>query len=600
MKDTVYDDFIDRLRSESDIVAVISDYVPLTKKGRNYWGCCPFHQEKTPSFSVTPDKGFFYCFGCQAGGNVFNFLMKVENIGFMEAVKLLARKMNIPIPERTKSEDDIRREQEAAQLYKANQLAKDFFHACLTKTALGTEAREYLASRSITPEIIEQFQLGFAPPFWDKLIRALAGRSLTADTLVKAGLAISREHGGAYDRFRSRIMYPIIDLHGQVVGFGGRVLDQSQPKYLNSPETPLFNKRHVLYGLNVSVRSIKDRNQAVIVEGYMDMIACHAAGITNVVASLGTAFTQEQAKSLLRLTKEFVFAYDNDAAGQNATLRALSMARSLGASVRVVMLTGGKDPDECIRRNGSAAFQELVKAAPALLEYQIQSALTSEDITTLEGKIRAVEKAVTALALSDNEVEINTYVARLAQALSLDEAAVRSELRKHMRMGRKDNFVKRGQTINAAMMENRSNMATIMAERHIIRLLLDDPELGTELSAHLVDEDLQDPNRREIMNSILLAYNMGKPVSTATVTVNLSEAACAELSSIAVMESDYNDVARTAADCVRILRLARLKDLYEKHRLQADEYERMGDSRFLQELAESQRIKDEIIKLHHQ
>ncbi|KYZ77043.1 DNA primase [Anaerosporomusa subterranea] len=598
MKDTVYDDFIDRLRSESDIVAVVSDYVPLAKKGRNYWGCCPFHREKTPSFSVAPDKGFFYCFGCQAGGNVFNFLMKVENLPFMEAVKLLARKLNIPIPEKTKSEDDLRREQEATQLYKANQLAKDFFHACLTKAAFGSEARQYLASRQITPEIIDQFQLGFAPPFWDKLIRTLADRNVPVDSLIKAGLAISREQGGAYDRFRNRIMYPIIDLHGQVVGFGGRVLDQTQPKYLNSPETPIFNKRHVLYGLNLAARSIKETNQAIIVEGYMDMIACHAAGITNVVASLGTAFTQEQAKSLLRMTKELVFAYDNDAAGQNATLRALSMARSLGASVRVVMLKGGKDPDECIQRNGTDAFVTLIREAPALIDYQIQTALANENLNTLEGKVRAVDKAVTALALSDNAVEVNSYVARLAQTLALDEAAVRSELRKHVRMSQKDKSVNRGQNISTAMMENRSNMATIMAERHIIRLLLDDPELGTELSSHLVDEDLQDPNRREIMNSILLAYNMGKPISTATVGANLSESACAELSSIAVMESDYNDVSRTAADCVRILRLARLKDLYENHRLQADEYERMGDSRFLQELAESQRIKDEIIKLH--
>ena len=248
MKDAVYDDFIERLRSESDIVSVISEYVPLSKKGRNYWGCCPFHQEKTPSFSVTPDKGFFYCFGCQAGGNVFNFLMKVENIPFMDAVKVLARKMNIPVPEKSKSEEERRREQEIAQLYKANQLAKDFFHASLTKAAYGEEARNYLASRQITPEVINQFHLGFAPPFWDKLIRSLAERNLSSDLLIKAGLAIIREQGGSYDRFRNRIMYPIIDLHGQVVGFGGRVLDQTQPKYLNSPETPIFNKRAVLYG----------------------------------------------------------------------------------------------------------------------------------------------------------------------------------------------------------------------------------------------------------------------------------------------------------------------------------------------------------------
>lgn len=598
MKEAVFDDFIDRLRSESDIVSVISEYVPLAKKGRNYWGCCPFHKEKTPSFSVTPDKGFFYCFGCQAGGNVFNFLMKIENIPFMEAVKMLARKMNIPVPEKTKTDEERRREQELVQLFKTTQLAKDFFHACLTKTSLGAEAREYLHSRRITPEMIDHFQLGFAPPFWDKLIRSLADRNISAELLIKAGLAVSRDHGGAYDRFRNRIMYPIIDLHGQVVGFGGRVLDQTLPKYLNSPETLIFNKRHVLYGLNWAARSIKEKNQAIIVEGYMDMISCHAAGFTNVVASLGTAFTQEQAKKLLKLTKELVFAYDNDVAGQNATMRALSMVRAMGASVRVIMLTGGKDPDECIQNNGTEAFAALIREAPALLDYQIQTALANEDLDTVEGKVRAVEKAVAALAIADNAIEVNTHLARLSQTLSLDETALRSELRKYVRRNKKDKSVNVGQNINAAMMGNRTNMATIMAERHIIRLLLDEPELGKEVFNYLTDEDLQDPNRREIINSILLAYNMGKPISPAVVGASLSEAACAELSSIVVTENDYNQASRTVADCVKTLRLARLKDLYERHRLQADEYERMGDSRFLQELAESQRIKDEIIKLY--
>ena len=348
----------------------------------------------------------------------------------------------------------------------------------------------------------------------------------------------------------------------------------------------------------MAARSIKGKNQAIIVEGYMDMIACHAAGIENVVASLGTAFTQDQAKSLLRLTKELVFAYDNDIAGQNATLRALAMVRAMGASVRVVMLKGGKDPDECIRQKGADAFVALVREAPDLLDYQIQTALASEDLNTLEGKIRAVDRAVAALSLSDNAVEINDHLARLAQTLLLDENAVRSELRKYLRMNKKDKSVSIGQNINTAMMGNRANMATIMAERHIIRVLLDDPELGKDVFTYLLDEDLQDPNRREIMNSILLAYNMGKPATSAVVGATLSEAACAELSSIVVMENDYKEASRTAADCVKTLRLARLKELYEKHRLQADEYERMGDSRFLQELAESQRIKDEIIKLH--
>lgn len=598
MRDMVYDEFIDRLRSDSDIVAVVSDYVELVKRGRNFWGRCPFHHEKTPSFSVTPDKGFFYCFGCQTGGNVFNFLMKIENITFIEAVKLLAVKMNVPLPETSKSPADHKREQELIQLYKANKVAKDFFNACLTKSNYGHQAQEYLLKRGIDEETVKLFNLGFAPPLWDKLIQSLQPRNISPDILVKAGLAIERTNDQIYDRFRNRIMYPIVDLHGQVVGFGGRVMDQSQPKYLNSPETAIFNKRHILYGLNLAISDIKSTNQVVIVEGYMDMIACYTAGVKNVVASLGTAFTREQARLLLRYAKELVFAYDNDSAGQNATLRALSMVRSLGASVRVVMLTAGKDPDECIRKIGATAFQGLVQQAPSLLEYQLQAAITGTDTTTLEGKLAAVDKALAALALLDNAVEINSNLAKLAQTLNLDEAAIRSEFRKHIRMNKKDNFVKNGQNSTITLVKQPENIATITAEQQIIRLLIELPQLRQDVLLNIVDEDIQDQARQEIINTILLMHNSGKQIDPATLSAVLSERACAELSNIVLKETATENVMQTVADCVRTLRLARLNSLYEKHRLQADEYERMGDSRFLQELAESQRIKDEIIKLH--
>ena len=268
MKDAGFDEFLDRLRSESDIVTVISDYVSLKKKGRNYWGCCPFHQENTPSFSVNPEKGFFYCFGCQSGGNVFSFLMKVENIAFMDAVRLLAKKMNIPIPERQKTPEQIAREKDMARLGYASQLARDFFHSCLVRTSYGKEGLAYLKKRGITDEMIETFKLGFAPNAWSKLTDAFVKRGVSEETLVEVGLAVKNDQkGSVYDRFRNRVMFPICDLRGRVCGFGGRVMDDSHPKYLNSSESMIFNKRQILFGFDTAYQAIKESGQAIVMEG---------------------------------------------------------------------------------------------------------------------------------------------------------------------------------------------------------------------------------------------------------------------------------------------------------------------------------------------
>lgn len=591
-------DFIDRLRAECDMVAVISDYVPLQKKGRNYWGCCPFHQEKTPSFSVAAEKGFFYCFGCQAGGDIFHFLMKVEQISFIDAVKLLAQRMNISLPERQQSEYDKQRARELAILYRVNELAGNFFHACLTKTAHGKQALEYLSNRGIDETVIREFQLGYAPHQWDKLSHALRQRGVQEGQLLQAGLAVSRSQGGVYDRFRHRIMFPIRDVRGRIVAFGGRVLDQSQPKYLNSPDTILFNKRNVLYGFHNSYKYIKETGQAIVLEGYLDLITAYSAGVKNVVASLGTAFTQEQAKQLLKLGQEIVFAYDSDAAGQNATLRALAIVRRLGAKIRVVSLPDGKDPDEYIRKHGVDEFREQVANASLLLDYQMKRVLESVDTASLEGKIAAVSQIVPVLADLDNAVEINGYISRLSEILAIDETAIRSELAKYLRLSKKDKKVIPGQTSSVHLVSSPVNDAASTAEKQLIRLMLDEPGLIPQIQPRLLPEDFQHPHRWELIRLLLDTYNKGEKDLPTALAPLLSEQAYIELSGIMVTESKVDDPLRMADDCLRFLRLSRLKDLYEKHRLQAIEFERIGDSRSLQELAESQRIKDEISKLY--
>ncbi|BBB92805.1 MAG TPA: DNA primase [Methylomusa anaerophila] len=602
MKDLVFEDFIEQLRETSDIVGIISDYVPLKKRGKNYWGCCPFHHEKTPSFSVTPDKGFFYCFGCQTGGNVYNFLMKIENIGFLDAVKLLANKMNVSLPAKEKSEREKIRDQEINKIYQATELARDFFFSCLTKTNLGKTAREYLAARGVADQTIETYKIGFAPPQWDKLSLAFLERGISLDVLLKSGLAVSRQSGrGVYDRFRNRIIFPICDARGRVIGFGGRVIDNSQPKYLNSPETLIFNKRHVLYGFDIAYENIRGSGQAIVVEGYMDAITAHCMGIKNVVASLGTAFTPEQARQILKCNVEMVFSYDSDSAGQNATLRALEVVRALGAKIRVVQIPDGKDPDEFLRKYGSEAYKLLIQDSLPLVEYQISQALANTDFSSIESKIAAVAKLVPILAVTRNQVETEAHISRLSQLIGVDEGAFRAEIRKYIIQSKKDNNVKNGKNINIAFSSQKPIPARTKAERQIIRLMFDEPSLIPYVATQLKSEEVHGSERIEIINFIFNAYNMEKNITPAILyngANNLSEKAATELSHIMLMDIEFHDIAQFVDGCIRAIRLAHLTALYEQHRLTADELERMGDSNFLQELAESQRIKNEISKLH--
>jgi len=598
LKNTLYDEFVDRVRTESDIISVISEYLPLKKKGKNFWGCCPFHNEKTPSFSVTPDKGFFYCFGCQAGGNVFNFLMKVENISFFEAVKKMAQKLNIPLPDQEKSEFEINREREMAQLYRINEMARDFFYNCLTKTSYGKEALAYLTSRGLTKSGIDTFKIGFAPPGWDKLSIAFQERGFDQELLLRAGLVSSRTTGeGCYDRFRNRIIFPICDVRGRVIGFGGRVMDGSQPKYLNSPETAVFNKRQTLFAFDQACKSIRDLGQAIVVEGYMDAITAHEAGAKNVVASLGTAFTPEQGRLLLRQAAEVVFAYDSDAAGQNATVRALEVVRSLGITIRVASVPESKDPDEFIRKNGIEQFQNLIQRSPGLLDYQIQQALKDTDYSRLEGKVAVVAKAMPALVQSDNAVEIDGHITRLSQLLSIDESAIRSEFNKYAVLNKKDKIVKTGKngynTTNVPV-SARAVQKNAAAEQHLIHLMCEDPALISYVQVQLSPSDFQEESRREILTSLFHAYNSGNQLVPAALANLLSEKANTELSHIMLIDEQTNDVTRLVDDYIKAIRLTSLKALFEQHRLRADELERLGDSRFQEELAESKRINDEI------
>lgn len=434
MNNTEMDDFVNRVRERSDIYAVVSRYVQLDFKGGRYWACCPFHEEKTASFSVAPDKGLFYCFGCHAGGNVFKFISMMENISYFEAVKLQAERLGIEIPSRKKTPEELKAEQRRKLLLRITSLAQEFYHDSLTKTQQGEAGRKYLDARGITKGIVEQFRLGFAPDSWDALINALRNHGFDDKQIVSAGLALESKNGtGFYDRLRGRVIIPIADIFGRVVAFGGRILNsegENNPKYLNTPETEIFSKGRLLFGLDKANKAISEKNSAVVVEGYMDAISLASAGIENVVASLGTAFTAEQAKLLTRYTRRVIFCYDNDEAGQRATMRALPIIHGAGAEVFVAIVPDGKDPDEFVRRHGKAAFEQLIENATPLIDYKIQYVLARTEHVTLEGKIKALKEILQAVEGIDDVFTKNEYGQKISAALFLDQNLVEEKWRK--------------------------------------------------------------------------------------------------------------------------------------------------------------------------
>ena len=582
--------FVERVSEQTDILRIVQGYVPLKRRGNRYWGCCPFHQEKTASFSVLPDKGFFYCFGCHAGGNAFKFISLIENISYFDAIKLQAEKLGIPLPERKRSPQEVAREREIQDLRKVTALARDFFPHCLTMTRMGERGKAYFAGRGIRQETIEEFQLGYAPPAWDKLSTAFLKRGIKQEFLLASGLCAERKQGGGlYDRFRGRVIIPIADERGRVVGFGGRVLDDSTPKYLNTPETVLFNKRKLLFGLDRSHRAIQQEGRAIVVEGYMDAISVFDAGVHNVVASLGTAFTPEHAKKLLHYAPEICFCYDSDEAGQKATIRALSIVRDTGARVRVIVVPDGKDPDEFIRKHGADAFRALVEKALPLVEYRLRYVLSHTNYDTLDGKVKALHEMMPVLAGIREAAVRSEYERRLAQTLMLDEGIVRSELR-HYRPEAEEAQVR--QPIRKVVAK--PDTALRKAGRLVIRMAWQDAAVIAHLETIVPLEGIRDPAQREILTFLKAAAEEGRPVDDMS-AATLSDEAAAELSRSLVEDLGGRDETEAYDDSLRVLRKAYLNALYTEHSRKANEYAQNGQHEAcLQELNEVNKIKHEM------
>ncbi len=429
MKGSIPDDKIEEIRRRADIASVIGEYVILKKAGKNFLGLCPFHHEKTPSFTVSPDKQMFYCFGCSEGGNVFSFLMKLNNLTFPEAVRQLAGKVGVVIPDKAMSREEKERYTLAEKIRRVNELAADFYEKALLSPA-GAGAQEYLRKRGVGETAIKAFRLGLAPEGWSGLLDYLEKRGVAPGLAEQAGLLIPRtgDKKGYYDRFRGRLMIPIEDVDGHVIAFGGRVMGADQPKYMNSPESPVYIKGNNLYGLARTREAVREKGFAILVEGYFDLIALWSAGITNVVATLGTALTRAQVDLLRRYTPRVVAVFDPDEAGRKALARSLELFLAGNVHAKAVILPDGYDPDTFVRTRGRGQMDELLAQAWPMADYYIEKILGGRG--TLEEDRDKLREAVTFISRLDDAVDRNLFVKKVAAQLQVDEEVLKAEIRR--------------------------------------------------------------------------------------------------------------------------------------------------------------------------
>jgi len=419
---------ITEVKQRLDIVEFISEYVTLQKAGRNFKGLCPFHTEKHPSFFVFPEQQSWHCFGaCGTGGDIFSFVMKKEGIDFGQALRILAQRGGVTLSPReapSKAEDEKRE-----RLFQINEAAAEYYYHILSATKTGATARDYLTKRKVTPETIKEFRVGFSPDAWETIKNYLLGKGYTDKELVEAGLVIEKEEGGSYDRFRNRLMFPICDIQGQVTGFGARVLDDSLPKYINSPQTPIFDKSNSLYGIDRAKSAVKKKNLVIIVEGYMDVLTAHQHDWQNVVGSMGTSLTERQVEGIKRLTNNITLALDADLAGEEATLRGKAILAYSNIEANVILLPPGKDPDEVIGEE-PALWQKLVEQAMPIMDFAFRSVIGKVDINKARGKSLAVQKLLPSIHEIKDPAQRFHYVEKLARALKIERSGLEVALQK--------------------------------------------------------------------------------------------------------------------------------------------------------------------------
>jgi len=563
----ISEEIIERVKQENDIVDIISESVRLKRTGRNYIGLCPFHNDKSPSFSVSQDKQIYKCFSCGEAGNVVTFLMKQKNLNFVEAVKVLADRANIPLDLGNGKSSKITRKKDI--LFKTNVEAGRYFFGNLMADK---KAKEYFLNRGIQESTIKKFGLGYAKDGWSNLIYHLKRKGIRDEVMVEAGLVLKNEQRGTvYDRFRSRVMFPVFDIKGRVIGFGGRVLDDSKPKYLNSPETLVFQKGTNLYGLNLAIKSKMQERYFIIVEGYMDCISLHQYGITNVVASLGTALTVNQARLLKRYADKAIISYDADVAGQTATLRGLEILRDAGFDVRVLQIPKGKDPDEFVRSNGKEAFLKLVEAAMPLISYRLKRAEEGIDFKNDQSLIKYGERVAKILA-DLNPVEKDVYIKKISEDTGIREQSLYDLIR----LTKKEELqVNKEEEVGTKL---RIEPAHLKAEKSLLKLMIND-EYYENIINNLSVDDLNLEAHKKIFTLIC----NGKEEKTKNI-ISYVESGCDDIESskewvkikelkVFLQEDNFEKI---ISDLINTVRSFRLQKRFEKLKKELKVLEQKG------------------------
>ena len=557
MANFIPEDKIEEIKNAADIVEVVSEYVLLKKAGRNYSGLCPFHSEKTPSFTVSPEKQIFHCFGCNTGGNVFSFLMKQDGLSFPESVRFLARRYGVDLPQQEMSGKMRQQISEREQLIKINRYAMDFFHGKLLNGSQGAKAMAYLDRRGFSRQIVDSFKLGYAPGSWDALLNYLRHKRVPEQMIEKAGLIVARkDKNGFYDRFRDRIIFPILNMSRQTVGFGGRVMDDSLPKYLNSPETPVYNKRRLLYGLYAAKNKCREDGTIYIVEGYFDQLALFQRGIENAAATLGTALSTEHIHLMKGFIKRAVLIFDSDEAGIKASERSVGMFIKEGVEARVVMLPKGHDPDSFVSEFGPDAFYKLVGNALEVMSFLLKTAEKKHGLT-VNGKLAILDDIRRPLASIEDINPRQLYIKEVSERLGIDEGAVLEKVRETIDTLKKEHQInarraerlsKSSESIPHRKEQPRKSSVENLLEQQVVAMMLQYPEILPEVKksnvlAHFMDNTLL------FIGQLILAHPPGTEKGVSNLISMVDDAEKRNiLASLSIKEEMWNQ-----RDCRKII-----------------------------------------------
>ena len=558
---------IDGIRESFSIVDIISEYIPLKKVGSNYKALCPFHQEKTPSFIVNPLKEIFHCFGCGVGGNIFTFIMKMENIEFVDALKILAKKAGVDIIDEVNSKTV----KEKDGFYKIQEFAARFYNKNLLENANGSKAMEYLEKRGIKDETIKEFKLGFALNSWDSLISSALKNEITMDSLLKTGLIVQKQKDdlqkdkqtGCYDRFRNRIIFPISDSRNRIIGFGARALDDSLPKYINSPDTIIYHKGDNLYGWNLAKDEAAKIGHAVLVEGYFDCIMCHQEGIKNVCAVLGTGLTYNQAELLKRYVDKCIILFDVDIAGVEASMRGINVLVENGIFTRIASVPSGKDPDEFLRTNTKEELIDIISNSKDLIEYK----LSKSSIKSIDEKVKIVKEILPLLSKIKNMVERGAYIAELADKLRIGEKLIWLELNKITKQEEK--VIKSGS--DGELSNNlQSSRIQDKAGRDLLKIMLTS---GTEISEKIFNEitpdEFENSTYKEIAKNIYNLLKKSKKIDVSNIISDLKDQNMIEIvTKLAIGDSGYlqKDIMESSFELIKVIKKVKDESKFEELR----------------------------------